>query len=127
MALILVVDDEKDACRLVERILSASGHQVHGFTEAAAAMQWLEERRPDLAILDIKLQAADGISLLEALRKREPLMKVIMITGYPSVETASKAQLLGVEDYMVKPLEIDEFEKRVNKVLRSEQKEADTF
>lgn len=117
MALILVVDDEKDACRLMERILSASGHRVFGFTEAEAATRWLDDNVADLAILDIKLQSSSGISLLETIRRREPFMKVVMITGYPSVETVRKALQLGIEDYLVKPLEIDELEKRVDKAL----------
>jgi DNA-binding NtrC family response regulator len=117
MALILIVDDEKDACQLMQRILSAHGHQIAAFTDAGEAVEWLSAYSPDLALLDIKLRGANGISVLEYIRQNRQSTKVIMITGYPSVETASKALKLGIEDYMVKPIEIDELEDHVNRVL----------
>ncbi|OIP88940.1 MAG: hypothetical protein AUK55_15400 [Syntrophobacteraceae bacterium CG2_30_61_12] len=121
MALILVIDDETDACRLMERILSADGHRVFGFTEVEAAMRWLDDNVPDLAILDIKLQSTDGISLLKAMRLRDPFMKVIMIVGTSSVEAANLAIGQGIDAYLVKPLELDELEQRVASALALEQ------
>jgi len=117
MSLILVVDDERDACLLLQRVLSGSGHEVHALDDAREAIRWLQTHEPDLALLDIKLRGGDGITVLEHLRRDHAHTKVMMITGYPSVETASKALELGIDDYLVKPLEIDELEERVNKAL----------
>jgi DNA-binding response OmpR family regulator len=117
MSLILVVDDELDACLLMQRVLSGSGHEVYALQDPREAMVWLQTHEPDLALLDIKLRGGDGISVLEHLRRSHTHTKVMMITGYPSVETASRALELGIDDYLVKPLEIDELEQRVNKAL----------
>ncbi|MFP5213548.1 MAG: response regulator, partial [Acidobacteriota bacterium] len=76
MALILMVDDEQDACQMMRRILSMFGHQVEAFTGAPEAIQWLKANEPDLALLDIKLRGDDGLSILEFIRKRELCTKV---------------------------------------------------
>lgn len=120
MAVILVIDDETDACHLMERILSADGHRVFGFTEVEAAMRWLDHNRPDLAILDLKLPSTDGALLLKAMRQRDPFVKVIMIVGISSVEAANLGIGQGIDDYLVKPLELDELEQRVARALALE-------
>jgi DNA-binding NtrC family response regulator len=117
MAIILMLDDELDACNLVKRVLSASGHEVHAFTSATKALDWLETHTPDLAILDIKLREASGVHVLQFIREYQPRAKALMITGYPTAETAQRACELGIIDYLVKPLEIDELESCVNKAL----------
>jgi DNA-binding NtrC family response regulator len=117
MAIILMLDDEQDACSLVQRVLSASGHEVHAFTSANKALEWLKTHTPDLSILDIKLREASGVHVLEFIRKYQPEAKALMITGYPTAETARRACELGIIDYLVKPLEIDELESCVNKAL----------
>jgi DNA-binding response OmpR family regulator len=117
MALILLVDDERDACSMVQRILSTLGHEVRGFTDAKEAIQWLLTNTPDLALLDIRLRGMSGFVVLEYLRRKCPRTKTIMITGYPSAETAGIAQEMGVDDYLIKPMEIEELEKHVIKTL----------
>jgi DNA-binding NtrC family response regulator len=117
MALIMVLDDERDACRLMLRILSRLGHRVQEFCRADEARRWLETAEPDLALLDIKLKDDNGLSVLKFLRAHRPAVKVIMITGYPSSETSQEAFRLGVEDYLIKPVEIADLESRVDKVL----------
>lgn len=117
MGTVLVLDDEQDGCTLIQRVLSTSGHEVYGFTDGEAALQWVESHEPDLAIVDIKLRGMDGIHVLEHLRRKGCRTKVIMITGHPSVETTRRALEHGVEDYLVKPIEIDELEERVNRAL----------
>jgi DNA-binding response OmpR family regulator len=117
MALILIVGDEPDACRMLQRILSSFGHSVQAFTTGGKAVEWLEDNLPDLALLDINLRETDGIGLLKILRRSQPRTKTMMITGNPSAETAGQATELGVVDYLVKPVEIDELEERINRAL----------
>lgn len=119
MGLILVLDDEPDACRLIQRVLTGSGHEVHAFTDHREALEWAAQHEPDLALLDIRLKGTDGIRILKLLRRSHSHTKAIIITGYPSSETVNKAVELGIEDYLVKPLEIIELEERVNRALRS--------
>ncbi|MEJ5349290.1 MAG: response regulator [Desulfosoma sp.] len=119
MALIMVLDDEKDACRLMQRVLVRLGHEVHTFCDASTARRWLEDHDPDLALLDIKLKDDDGLSVLRFLRAHKPRVRVMIITGFPSAETAQEARRLATEDYLVKPVELDELEYRVRKVLEN--------
>jgi DNA-binding response OmpR family regulator len=119
MALILVVDDEPDACTMLHRILSAKGHEVITFTDGNEALSWLEDHKPHLAVLDLKLQSLDGILLLRLIRERDPQAKVVILTAYPSAETASEALQSGAVKYLIKPIEIDDLEGNVEEVLRS--------
>ncbi len=119
MGLILVVDDEQDAGRLMQRVLSASGHEVCAIGDPEEAINWLQKNTPDLVLLDIKLKGKSGISVLEYLRGYNLKTKVVMVTGYPSAETRNKAMDFGVQEYLIKPIEIDELESRVNKLLES--------
>ncbi len=120
MARILVLDDEEDICNLVRRILSGSGHEVVTFTRAGDALQWLKSNRPDLALLDFKLRESDGLVVLSYLRSHCPEVKSIMITGQPSPKIRKKAAELGLEDYLLKPLEISVLEEHVNRSLGQE-------
>lgn len=117
MGLILVVDDEKDACMLMQRVISLRGHAVHAVTEVDQAMNWLQGNMPDLVLLDLKLRKASGITVLEYIRQNQPDTKVMIITGYPCAEAATRARQLGIEDFLVKPIEIDELEERINTLL----------
>lgn len=119
MALIMVVDDEQDACTMLHRILSAKGHQVITFTDGHEALSWLENHKPHLTVLDLRLQGLDGILLLKLIRERDPQAKVVILTAYPSAETAAEALGSGAVKYLIKPIEIDDFEANVEEVLSS--------
>jgi DNA-binding NtrC family response regulator len=117
MATILVLDDELDAVILLQRILGEKGHQVLGFTEEEEAIGHARKNKVDLAILDIRLKKILGIDVLEELKKIDPHMRVIMLTGYPTLESAREALTLGANEYLIKPIDIDEMEDKVEKVL----------
>jgi two-component system, response regulator RegA len=119
MALILVVDDEQDACTMLHRILSAKGHEVVTFTDGQAALLWLEHRNPQLAVLDLRLQGMDGIALLRLIRLSNSQVKVVILTAYPSAETAGQALRSGAARYLIKPIEIDELEANIDELLSS--------
>jgi YesN/AraC family two-component response regulator len=78
----------------------------------------------DLAILDIKLKNMSGVEVLEQLKKISPDMHAIMLTGYPTVETARESISLGADEYCVKPIDRSELEKKVAKVLKARGKKA---
>lgn len=117
MALILVLDDERDACRLMARILSSFGHTVKAFDDSGDALEWITKEEPDLALLDVKLRGLDGIEVLERMLRIRPRLKAIVITGYPSTAMAGRAIDSGAMDFLVKPIEIDELEDRINRTL----------
>jgi DNA-binding NtrC family response regulator len=123
MARILVLDDEKDACDLIERILSST-HDVTTFTEEEKAIDFARREPVDLAVLDIKLKVMSGVDVLARLKQDNPDMKAIMLTGYPTVETARRSLTLGAHEYLVKPIDIDELEQKVKKVLTTQKKKS---
>ncbi|MHC1743725.1 MAG: response regulator [Syntrophobacteraceae bacterium] len=117
MALIMIVDEEADACRLSARILSAQGHEVHAFTTGKEAIEWLRGATPDLAVLDIKLRGLEGLRVLEHVRALGRSTRVLLVTGSPAAPITQRALGLGVDGILVKPVEIDEFEQWINKAL----------
>jgi len=119
MAEILALDDVQDATVLIGKILKKKGHNVHTFTEEDDAINFAKENKVDLAILDIKLKRMSGVEVLAELKKSTPEMHAIMLTGYPTVETAREAISLGADEYCVKPIDRDELEEKVEKVLES--------
>jgi len=119
MAKILALDDIWDAANLVKRILEKKGHTVTPFTEEEEAIKFVESNEVDLAILDIKLKKMSGVEVLEELKKRSPAIKVIMLTGYPTIETARECLRLGAGEYCVKPIDKDELEDKVAQILEN--------
>ena len=124
MANILVLDDVLDATVLVGKILTKKGHTVHTFTEEEEALAFAAANAVDLAILDIKLKKMSGVEVLAELKKINAKMQAIMLTGYPTVETAHEAINLGADEYCVKPIDRQELEDKVEKVLKSKAKKS---
>jgi len=118
MAKILVLDDVLDAVNLIKRILQKKGHEVFTFTEEEDALNFAKDNKVDLAILDIKLKKISGVEVLEELKKNSPSIKAIMLTGYPTIETARESLNLGASEYCVKPIDKDELEEKVAEVLK---------
>ena len=118
MAEILVLDDVEDATVLIGKILRKKAHNVHVFTEEDEAIHFAAEHNIDLAILDIKLKKMSGVEVLGLLKESTPGMRAIMLTGYPTIETAREAISLGADEYCVKPIDRDELEEKVEQVLK---------
>jgi len=123
MATVLVLDDVLDAVVLLRRILEIKGHQVVGFTEEEEAVAHVKTNRVDLVILDIKLKKIDGVEVLAEMKKSDPQIRAIMLTGYPTLESARESLQLGASEYCVKPIDKEEIEEKVEKVL--EQRKAE--
>src|SRR3954465_14844822 len=106
---ILIVDDERDICTLIAGILEDEGHtarRAHNSTEAIDAVR---QRRPSLVILDVWLQGSelDGLQLLEVIRREEPPIPVVMISGHGTIDTAVSAIKNGAYDFIEKPFKAD--------------------
>ncbi|MFO1080804.1 MAG: sigma-54 dependent transcriptional regulator [Reyranellaceae bacterium] len=106
---ILIVDDERDICTLIAGILEDEGHtarRAHNSTEAIDAVR---QRRPALVILDVWLQGSelDGLQLLEVIRREEPPVPVVMISGHGTIDTAVSAIKSGAYDFIEKPFKAD--------------------
>jgi DNA-binding NtrC family response regulator len=114
---ILVVDDEPDIRDLVKDILDDEGYAVAVAQDASAARQSVNERRPDLILLDIWMPDMDGISLLKEFTEAGLTSPVVMISGHGNVETAVEATRLGAHDFIEKPLSLGKLLTTVQTVL----------
>ena len=115
---ILIGDDESIRLLSLRAHLTALGHQVVGEASTGEeAVALAEKSQPDLAILDIKLKKMTGVEVLEELKKISQGIKVIMLTGYPTLETARESVRLGACEYCVKPIDKDELERKVAEAL----------
>lgn len=92
-----------------------------GFTDEQDALQYARNHPVDLAILDIRLKKISGVEILAQLKKISPRIQAIMLTGYPTLETAQASSELGACEYCVKPIDVEELEQKVAKVLAAGQ------
>ncbi len=118
MANILVLDDEQDSCNLVKRIADGLNHKTVAFDDEDDAINYAEANPVDLAILDLKLKKMSGLDVLKKLKESNPNIKALLLTGYPTVETAKKAVALGANAYLTKPIDVDDLETGISAALQ---------
>lgn len=116
MIKILIVDDEKPICDLIDINLSAAGYHCSSVQDGLAAIDLIEKEDFDLILLDIMLPGADGFDIMEYIRPLK--IPVIFITAKHDVHDKVRGLKLGAEDYLVKPFEVLELVARVEVVLR---------
>ncbi len=116
MIKILIVDDEKSICDLIDINLSAAGYQCSSVQNGLKAIDMIEAENYDLILLDIMLPGADGYDIMEYIRPLK--IPVIFITAKHEVKDRVKGLKLGAEDYLVKPFDVVELVARVEVVLR---------
>ncbi len=103
---ILVIDDDKSARLLLERVLSRAGHTVTLVDNGEQGLILLSKEVYDLIITDKNLPGIDGLEVLRLARQQIPTLQAIVITGFPTPETKSSARDLGVFSYVTKPFGI---------------------
>lgn len=103
---ILVIDDDKSARLLLERVLSRAGHTVTLVDNGEQGLLLLSKDAYDLIITDKNLPGIDGLEVLRLARQQLPNLQAIIITGFPTPETKSSARDLGVFSYVTKPFGI---------------------
>ena len=114
---ILVVDDEENFLTLLQWFLSQRGYHVVTAASAEEALAILNDGAFEVALLDIKLGAVDGISLLEQLVRRSPELKVIMMTAYPTVGSIKRACEKGAIRYLTKPVNLTELARVIQQLF----------
>ena len=110
---ILIVDDEASMRESLRDWFLESGYQAEMARDGEEALKLIGEKDYGLLILDLKLPGQDGIEVLKKARKLHPDLRGIIITAYPSVDTAREAIKQGAIDYLPKPFELSELEKLV--------------
>ena len=112
---ILIVDDEAVVRNGISRALISKGMSTQSAASGAEALNYLRVQSFDLVLLDIKMPDMDGITLLKQIHAQYPETDVIMITGYPSIDSAVYCTKLGALDYLVKPFRLDDLEAALQK------------
>jgi DNA-binding response OmpR family regulator len=104
---VLVVDDEPDFLKLIQRRLAKRNVHVDTVTNGKAALAFLRENPVDVVILDVRMPGLSGIDTLKEIRKRFRDTEVIMLTGHGSLQSGIEGISLGAYDYILKPFSID--------------------
>ncbi|GAC1472134.1 MAG: sigma-54 dependent transcriptional regulator [Desulfuromonadaceae bacterium] len=102
---VLIIDDEADVCSFLRRLLTKKGYEVTTATNEPDALRSLSETRFSVAMVDLKMPDTDGLTLLQAIKARQPACEVIIMTGYSTVKTAVTAMQQGAYEYLEKPFD----------------------
>jgi len=119
---ILIIDDEIGMCKSLSELLESSGFQCLYSTNPHKAFSILNSKNIALLILDVRMPEIGGIDLLKTVKKKYHNLPVIMITGYPSVESAVIAMRYGALNFFSKPISFKEMEKEIITILSSRKK-----
>jgi len=120
---ILIVEDETITREALRDWLTDSGYKVETAEAGEEALEAIAEREFGFVILDLKLPGKDGIEVLREAKEKSPKLKGVIITAYPSVETAVEATREGALDYLTKPFDLNQLERIIRDTLGSVQVE----
>ena len=118
---ILVVDDDKSILRTFTRILQKQDYKVDTAETGREAIEKVESKHYDLALVDIKLPDTDGTELLARLKRQLQNTIKIMITGFPSIESGVKALNEGADAYLVKPVKPEDLLMLIKEKLKNKE------
>jgi DNA-binding NtrC family response regulator len=114
---ILIVDDEEVVRLSHLRSLEGSDCQTRAAEDGRQALQVMEQDPADVILLDLRMPGLDGMDVLKTIKQRWPDSEVVVITGYPCIDTAKQAVRLGAFNYLTKPLGPDEVMKAANDAM----------
>jgi len=114
---VLVVDDDKDVGEFLRDALSRWNYDVSLAVHGREAVRLISHQIFDAALVDIWMPEMDGLQVLDEIKRHDPALEVVMMTGNPMVETAVQALKSGAYDYLIKPLNLDELQHLMQQVL----------
>jgi DNA-binding NtrC family response regulator len=117
MPTILIVEDEAKMRRLLELHLAEEGYTTHAAPDAEAGLKLLRQEKVDVVVTDLKLPGMDGLEFLQAVKRANAALPVIVMTAYGTVETAVEAMKAGASDYVLKPFSMEEMKLIIGKEL----------
>ncbi len=115
---VLVIDDDEDICAYLQTFLTREGYKITTVSRPEEALPELREGRHQIILLDLRMPGLDGVSLLRAIRAVDSDVCVIVMTAYPSVETAVDTMKADAFDYLPKPFEASELRAVVQRAIR---------
>ena len=114
---VLIVDDEEVVRLSHLRSLQAADCNAQAAEDGGTALQLMEQQAIDVVLLDLRMPGLDGMDVLKTIKERWPDKQVVVITGYPSIESAKKAVRLGACNYLTKPVGPDDLVKAANDAI----------
>ena len=122
---VLVVDDEKDFVEMLGLRLEEAGETVTPAHSGQECLQVLEKKEIDVVVLDILMPGMDGIATLKEIKRRFPLVEVIMLTGHGTTESAVEGMKLGAFDYLLKPAHFGELTAKLESARKRKDEQAE--
>lgn len=116
---VLVLDDEPIVCKRLKPALEKSGYDVDIFENPSEAMKSIDEKEYDIVVTDIRMEDIDGIQVMEHALSQSARTKVIIITGYATVEMAREALAKGAFDFIAKPFKPDDLRVVIAKAAKA--------
>lgn len=107
MQRVLIVDDEVKICELMERFFRQLGFDVNSTTSPLEALEQVEQQRPDLLLLDVRMSPISGLEVLRRVKCIDSTLRVIMVTALDDAAIAQQALALGAIDYVTKPFSLN--------------------
>jgi len=118
---VLVVDDEEEFLNHLVKRLKQRELDVHGFLSGEEAIASIREKPVEVVVLDVRMPGMDGIETLKEIKKIDPLVEVIILTGYADSDTAVEVMELGAFDYLMKPMDLDDLIYKIQDAYQNRQ------
>ncbi len=115
---VLVIDDDEDICLYLKEFLTREGYRVTTITKPLDALPEIKEGRHQIVLLDVRMPEVDGVELLREIRSIDSDVCVIVMTAYPSVESAVDTMKADAFDYLRKPFELDQLRGVIQRAVR---------
>jgi DNA-binding response OmpR family regulator len=116
---LLIVDDETEICDFLKSFFEERNYEVKTASSGQAALQVVDQFKPQVVLLDIKMPGMDGVEALGNLKKKYPRIKVIMVTALETRDKIEECLKLGADNYITKPLSLEYLENDVREKIES--------
>src|SRR5262245_49262911 len=115
---IVIADDEEAARRSLGQILTEDGYEVSTASDGAEALRLVAQESPDVLLTDLRMPGMDGHELLSRVRQAYPGVAVVIMTAHGTIRSAVEALREGAEDYLTKPIDVEELEHLLDRIMR---------
>jgi len=117
MPIVLIVDDDREVCHILKRLVCALGMKAESTCESASVLDCLKETHYDVMLLDVMMPGISGLDLLPMVLKAAPTIKVIMVSGNGDQKVAAKSRRLGASDFLQKPVRVKSLSSAIRRAL----------
>lgn len=113
---VIILDDEAIVCERLKTALEKSGFYVEAYEQSQQVIDRIPEHKFDVLVTDLKMRKPDGLDVMSFVKEHSPSTKVIIVTGFATVETATKALKGGAVDFIAKPFKISHLRDLIIKI-----------